>query len=147
MKKLSLTTGALTAIAGSALLTAVAFAASDATSAKDTDGGRGLAIAKLAHTTTATGEAKGDIISAAAKAMATTNGPADVDKDNDHGKADNDKDNDNDKVKAKTDADRHGDTISALARKTAPGPEHGETVSAAASANRHSTTARTHTSR
>jgi hypothetical protein len=145
MKKLSLTTGALTAIAGSALLTAVAFAASDATSTKDTDGGRGLAIAKLAHTTTATGEAKGDIISAAAKAMATTNGPADVDKDNDHGKADNDKDND--KVKAKTDADRHGDTISALARKTAPGPEHGETVSAAASANRHSTTARTHTTR
>jgi hypothetical protein len=144
MKKLSLTTGTLAVIAGGALLTAVAFAASDATSTNESEGGRGLAIAKLAHTTTATGEAKGDRISAAAKAMATKNDAADVDKDNDDkDKADVDKDND----KAKTDPDLHGETISALARKTAPGPEHGETVSAAASAKRHSTTAKAHASR
>jgi len=69
-RKLStkVSTGAAAAIAAGVLLTGVAFAASDPMNANDAEHGSpsGSAIADLARTTTATGEAKGDAISAAA---------------------------------------------------------------------------------
>ena len=117
MKARTLTSGTLAAIGATALLAGAALATTT-TASVDADPGSptppGAAISKLARTTAAVGEAKGDLISAAAS-------------------ADRDRD--------AADADTHGDTVSALAHKTAPGPEHGETVSAAASANGSSASA------
>ena len=137
MKKLSLTTTALTALAGSALLTGVAFA-SDAMRSNDIAGGN--AISMLARTTTATGEEKGDLISTAAKAVndraadvdkdktedvdVDKDMNADVDKDNDEA-TENDVDNDNDvdsdndehdQTKADTDNDDHGQAVASTHR-------------------------------
>ena len=123
MNARSLATTAAAAVAATALLTGVAFAASNALDTGDTDGpDHDSAIAKLATTTTATGEAKGVVISAAAK--------ADTDaKDTDAEDADaKDADEDTDE----TDADSHGDTVSALAKSTPADTEHGITISATA---------------
>lgn len=110
---------AATALAVTGLLAGVAFASSDASGTTDTDPtARGADIAKLAHSTTLTGKAKGDAISAAAKAEDT----------------DRDEDTDTD---TDEDTDTHGDIVSALAKSTAPGTEHGETVSKVAQSNRH----------
>ncbi len=123
MKKLSLTTGALTAIAGSALLTGIAFA-NDSMRSND---GHGDAVAAIAM-----------------------NKPADVDNDKvdrdkdiaDEQKVDNDVDNENendedaandndkndkdrdDKTKADTDNDDHGQAVSAVASTNRHGDKH-----------------------
>jgi len=110
-----LITGATATIAAGALLTGVAFAASDPTSANVADNASsGSAIANLARSTTATGEAKGDAISAAARTTTTS----DVDE------------------TADTDRDAHGDAVSSLARSTtATGEAKGDAISATASSN------------
>ena len=126
---------ATTALAVTGLLAGVAFASSDASGTKDTDPtARGADIAKLAHGTTLTGKAKGDAISAAAKTEAK-DADTDTDEDTD---TDTDEDKDNDEDKTETDNDSHGDTVSALAKSTAPGTEHGETVSTTARKGNHS---------
>lgn len=129
MNARSLATTAAAAVAATALLTGVALATSNAIDTADTDNDdHGQMIAKLAKTTTATGEAKGDTISAAAKATAEAK---DADNDADEDK-DTDEDKDADEDKGSGDNDGHGDAVSTLARATTAGPEHGETVSAAA---------------
>lgn len=132
MKLRSISTGAAATLAATALLTGVAFASSNATDTTDNDGAdRGASIAKLAKTTTTTGEAKGGVISAAAKTTVEAN-ENDAEDTTDTDAEDTDaEDTDTDDNDA-TDADSHGDTISALAKSTEPGPEHGATVSAAA---------------
>jgi hypothetical protein len=127
-RKRKLSTGVAAAVAAGALLTGVAFAESDAMLANDadTDGG-GSAIAKLAKATTMTGEAKGDAISAAAKAA--------------HPDVDTDEDNDVDDTGiATTDRDAHGDAVSTLARTTTlTGEAKGDAISALASSKSHRT--------
>jgi len=121
-KKLKLTAGVAAAITAGALLTGVVFAASDAMPVNDPDtSGAGSAISKLARSTTLTGEAKGDAISAAAKA------------------SDNDEDNDADDTNASTtDRDAHGDAVSMLARTTTlRGEAKGDAISALASSKSH----------
>ncbi len=127
---------AVTALAATGLLAGVAFASSDASGTADNDDvARGAAIAKLAQTTTLTGEAKGDAVSAAAKTEATAE---DADKDEAAKTEDTDKDEaakteDTDKDEHdSSDNDSHGDTVSALAKSTASGTGHGATVSATA---------------
>ena len=134
MKLRSISTGAAAAITATVLLTGVAFATSNATDTTDNDDGA-AAIAKLAKTTTATGHAKGDIVSATAKATAEAkdNDADNDDEDTTDADAKDSDDTDTDDNDADdNDADSHGDTISALAKETEAGPEHGETVSAAA---------------
>jgi len=127
MNARSLATTAAAAVAATALLTGVAFAASNALDTGDTDGpDHDSAIAKLATTTTATGEAKGVVISAAAKA--DTEAPDTNAKDMYAKDTDEDTDEDADE----TDADSHGDTVSALAKSTPADTEHGITISATA---------------
>jgi hypothetical protein len=126
MTKLKLT-GALTAaIAGSALLTGVAFA-SDEMLNNGTSGG-GNAISALAHSTTAVGEEKGDVISAAAQAQ-NDNKPADVDEDNDEN---NEVDKDNDENEVDTDKDEAADN-----EANKDNDEHGQTVSTTAISGHH----------
>jgi hypothetical protein len=121
-----LTAGAAAAIAAGALLTGVAFAASDTTPTNDADdntGAHGSAIAKLATTTTLTGEAKGDAISAAAQAMTTS----DVDGTNPSAGPDRDD-------QSASDRDAHGDAVSKLATTTTlTGEAKGDAISALAS--------------
>ncbi len=125
MNARSIATTAAAAVAATALLTGVAFAASNAIDTADTDGpDHDSAIAKLATTKTATGEAKGLAISAAAKADAKDTDTEDADKDTD---ADENETDENE-----TDADSHGDAVSALAKSTPAGTEHGATISATA---------------
>ena len=130
MKARSLATTAAAALAATALLTGVAFATSNAIDTADTDGpDHDSAIAKLAKTTTATGQAKGAAISAAAKAGADAKDTDAEDKDTDQDNEDTDQDNED---THKTDADAHGDTVSALAKSTPAGTEHSATISATA---------------
>ena len=128
MNARSLATTAAAAVAATALLTGVAFAASNALDTADTDGpDHDSAIAKLATTTTATGEAEGVVISAAAEADTDAK---DTDaKDTDAEDADA---KDTDENTDETDADSHGDTVSALAKSTPADTEHGITISATA---------------
>ena len=129
MKKLHTTTGVLAAVAASALLSGLAFA-SDAMRTSDTSAGRSP-IAVLARSTDAKGEAKGDLISAAARAMndrvdVDKDKDQDVDKDNDEAE-DNDVDNDaDDQPKADTDNDDHGKAVSAVASTNRHGDKHSD---------------------
>jgi len=123
VKKLSLTTGALTAIAGSALLTGIAFA-NDSMRSND---GHGDAVAAIAMS----------------KPADVDNDKVDRDKDiADEQKVDNDVDNENendedaandndkndkdrdDKTKADTDNDDHGQAVSAVASTNRHGDKH-----------------------
>ncbi len=123
MKKLSLTTAALTAIAGSALLTGIAFA-NDSMRSND---GHGDAVAAIAMS----------------KPADVDNDKVDRDKDiADEQKVDNDVDNENendedaandndkndkdrdDKTKADTDNDDHGQAVSAVASTNRHGDKH-----------------------
>ncbi len=113
-------TRAITAIAAgvatSGLLAGVALAWT--TSSADTDDVR---ISTLAHTTTAVGEAKGDVISAAAR---------DAD---DRMTVSEDKDRDADDHAKHADRDAHGDAVSAVAHnKATKGEAHGDAVSSGA---------------
>ena len=141
MKKLHTTTGVLAAVAASALLSGLAFA-SDAMRTSDTSAGRSP-IAVLARSTDAKGEAKGDLISAAARAMndrvdvdkdkdqdvdkdVDKDKDQDVDKDNDEAE-ENDVDNDaDDQPKADTDNDDHGKAVSAVASTNRHGDKHSD---------------------
>jgi len=118
--------GAAAAIAAGALLTGVAFAASDMAPSRDADdnpGAPGSPVAKLATSTTLRGEAKGDAISTMARAQdADDRSSASVDND-DH---------------ATTDRDAHGDAVSRLATTTSlKGEAKGDAISALASAKAH----------
>jgi hypothetical protein len=126
VKKLTLTTTALTAIAGSALLTGIAFA-EDSMRTSDASAGRSP-IAVLARSTDAEGAAKGALISAAAKAM-NDDRAADRDKDED---VDNDEavDNDNDENEVDADNDENDEV-------EVDNDDRGTAVSAVASTNRH----------
>jgi len=123
VKKLSLTTAALTAIAGSALLTGIAFA-NDSMRSND---GHGDAVAAIAMS----------------KPADVDNDKVDRDKDiADEQKVDNDVDNENendedaandndkndkdrdDKTKADTDNDDHGQAVSAVASTNRHGDKH-----------------------
>jgi len=127
VKKLSLTTGMLTAIAGASLLSGIAFA-EDSMRTSDASAGRSP-IAILARSTDAKGEAKGDLISAAARAMnddraADRDKDEDVDKDNDENEVE-DVDNDaDDQAKADTDNDDHGKAVSGVASANRHGDGH-----------------------
>lgn len=141
-----LKTRAMTAVAAglatTGLLAGVAFAWTTAsgdmtTASSDADDAR---ISTLAQTTTAVGEAKGDVVSAAAR-DADDHAAADNDRDEAAQAADNDRDEaakteDNDRDEAArthTDQDAHGDAVSAVAHdKTAKGEAHGDAVSTAA---------------
>src|SRR2546425_6898539 len=116
----------LTAIAGASLLSGIAFA-EDSMRTSDASAGRSP-IAILARSTDAKGEAKGDLISAAARAMnddRAVDRDKDEDVDNDNDEADdrdkdeadeNEVDNDaDDQPKAGTDNDDHGKAVSAVA--------------------------------
>ena len=121
LRKLS--AGAAAAIAAGALLTSVAFAASDMAASRDADdnpGAPGSPIAKLATSTTLRGEAKGDAISTMARAQdADDRSSASVDH-------------------ATTDRDAHGDAVSMLATTTSlKGEAKGDAISALASAKAH----------
>lgn len=111
MKTRTLTSTVLSAFAATTLLAGAALATTTVAPDSDATPASAAEISQLARTTTAVGEAKGDAISAAAKALDPDAMPA-----------------------APTSTDAQGDTISALARNTAAGPEHGEAVSSAASA-------------
>jgi hypothetical protein len=116
MLKTRAITAAAATIATTGLLAGAAFAWTTTSADKDDVG-----ISTIARTTTAVGEAKGDVISAAARDMddrATTE--------------DNDRDADDN---ANTDKDAHGDAVSAIAHSAAKGPGHGDAVSDVASAN------------
>ena len=112
MKARTLTSGVLAGLAATALLASAALATStvDATTDNGAPAVPGTAISTLAKAGSEVGEAKGDAISAAAKAGAADEGSSSSDK------------------------NAFGASISALARATAPGADHGTTVSAAASA-------------
>ena len=107
MKKLTLTTGALTAIAGSALLTGIAFA-SDAMRSTDNSGGGFVSALTLSDERNPT---KDEVIGTANVVMTDQaadvdkdvddNDVNDVDEDNDNDEVDNDVDNDNDHEQAK----------------------------------------------
>jgi hypothetical protein len=138
-KTRKLGTAAAGAIAAGALLSGVAFAGSDMAAMLDAgDNGGASAVAKLAQTTTATGEAKGDAISAAAKAMTT----ADVDdttaKAADEDDTDKSASSDRDDHSTSADRDAHGDAVSTLATTTTlTGEAKGDAISALASSKNH----------
>ena len=102
MKKLTLTTGALTAIAGSALLTGIAFA-SDAMRSSDNTGGGFVSALALSDERNPT---KGEVIGTANIVMKDR--AADVDNDvDDNDVNDVDVDNDNDEVDHDNDTQNH----------------------------------------
>ncbi|HYR94493.1 MAG TPA: hypothetical protein VEP48_09855 [Methylomirabilota bacterium] len=124
MKKLTLTTGALTAIAGSALLTGIAFA-SDAMRSSDNTGGGFVSALALSDERNPT---KGEVIGTANIAMKDR--AADVDKDVDDNDVndvdvDNDSDNevdvDNDSDEVDNDVDNNDD------QEQAKNPTHHDT--------------------
>jgi hypothetical protein len=107
VKKLTLTTGALTALAGSALLTGIAFA-SDAMRSSDNTGGGFVSALALSDERNPT---KGEVIGTANFVMkdqvadvdndVDDNDVNDVDVDNDNDEVDNDVDKNNDQEQAK----------------------------------------------
>ena len=113
MKKLTLTTGALTAIAGSALLTGIAFA-SDAMRSSDNTGGGFVSALALSDERNPT---KGEVIGTANIVMkdraadvdndVDDNDVNDVDVDNDNDEVDNDNDQEQAKDNTKPDTQNH----------------------------------------
>jgi hypothetical protein len=113
VKKLSLTTGALTAIAGSALLTGIAFA-SDAMRSSDNTGGGFVSALALSDERNPT---KGEVIGTANIVMkdraadvendVDDNDVNDVDVDNDNDENDNDNDQEQAKDNPKPDTQNH----------------------------------------
>ncbi len=125
MKKLSLTTGALTAIAGSALLTGIAFA-NDSMRSNDGHGDAVAAIAmsKPAHVDNDKVDRDKDIADEQKVDNDVDNeNENDEDAANDNDKNDKDKDRD-DKTKADTDNDDHGQAVSAVASTNRHGDKH-----------------------
>lgn len=127
MKKLSLTTGALTAIAASALLTGIAFA----NDSMRTNDGHGDAVAAIAMSKPA--DVDNDTVDRDKDIADEQKVDNDVDNENENDEDaandnDNDKDNDrDDKTKADNDNDDHGQAVSAVAstnpsRRQALGP-------------------------
>jgi hypothetical protein len=125
VKKLSLTTGALTAIAGSALLTGIAFA-NDSMRSNDGHGDAvaTIAMSKLADVDNDKVDRDKDIADEQKVDNDVDNeNENDEDADNDNDKNDTDKDRD-DKTKADTDNDDHGQAVSAVASTNRHGDKH-----------------------
>jgi hypothetical protein len=126
VKKLSLTTGALTAIAASALLTGIAFA-NDSMRSND---GHGDAVAAIAMSKPAdVDNDKVDRDKDIADEQKVDNDVDENENANDEDAANdtdkNDKDNDrDDKTKADTDNDDHGQAVSAVASTNRHGDKH-----------------------
>jgi len=115
--------GRALAITLAAALASMALLAGASLAAPGTD------ISNLARTTSETGADKGAAISAAAQAIGPQNAATDEDT-----AADTDTDADvNDEAGANANSG-HGAEVSALAKSTPPGPDHGAIVSALASA-------------
>ncbi len=125
MKRTRITAALAAGMAATGLLAGVALArAAD---------GDDMRISTLAHTTTAVGEAKGDVISAAARDADDRMVSEDKDRDADDRAKAEDKDRDADDRAKHADRDAHGDAVSAVAHnKATKGEAHGDAVSTAA---------------